>query len=310
MTKATNPGQTSMKLIGAPFTPFNGEGRLDLSLVERQAAHMRETGLVGAFVAGTTGESASLSISERKQLMETWREHAGSLRLIAHVGSANLAEAIELAAHAQAIGVDAIGAVPPYYFRPASTSALVDSMAVVAGAAPSLPYFYYHIPVLTKVDFPMAPTMEEAIKRIPNFAGIKFTHSDLLEYSHLVEMAGDEYEVMFGRDPLLLFAMGAGGKVAVGSTYMFAAELYHAIIGAFDDGRLDDARRGTAISREIVALCNRYGGLVAQKALYNLVSAASGSARPPFTPLSSAAMDEIRTFVDSGKLRFGAAGKM
>lgn len=309
MTKTINPGKASMKLIGAPFTPFDREGRLDLSLVERQATHMRKTGLVGAFVAGTTGESSSLSVSERKRLMETWREHAGDLRLIAHVGSANLAESVELAAHAQSIGVDAIGAVPPYYFRPGSTSALVDSMAVVAEAAPSLPYFYYHIPVLTKVELPMAPMMEEAIRRIPNFAGIKFTHSDLLEYSHLVEMAGDRYEVMFGRDPLLLFAMGAGGKAAVGSTYMFAAELYHAIISAFDEGRLDDARRGTAISREIVSLCNRHGGLVAQKAIYNLVSAASGTARPPFAPLSSAAMDEIRTFVDSGKLQFSAADK-
>jgi N-acetylneuraminate lyase len=248
MTTATNSSSASMKLIGAPFTPFDTESRIDLSRVEAQAAHMRDTGLVGAFVAGTTGESSSLSVSERKQLMEAWREHAGSLRLIAHVGSANLAEAIELAAHAQSIGVDAIGAVPPYYFRPASTAALVDSMAVVAGAAPDLPYFYYHIPVLTKVELPMAPVMEEAIKRIPNFAGIKFTHSDLLEYAHLVEMAGDQYEIMFGRDPLLLFAMGAGGRAAVGSTYMFAAELYHAIISAVDDGRLDDALFATVMA--------------------------------------------------------------
>ena len=93
----TKAGGASMKLIGAPFTPFDQQGGLDLSAVERQAAHMRDTGLVGAFVAGTTGESASLSVTERKQLMETWRQHAGSLRLIAHVGSANLAEATELA---------------------------------------------------------------------------------------------------------------------------------------------------------------------------------------------------------------------
>ena len=302
----TKAGGASMKLIGAPFTPFDQQGGLDLSAVERQAAHMRDTGLVGAFVAGTTGESASLSVTERKQLMETWRQHAGSLRLIAHVGSANLAEATELAAHAQSIGVDAIGAVPPYYFRPGSTAALVDAMAIVAEAAPNLPYFYYHIPVLTKVELPMAPVMEQAIKRIPNFAGIKFTHSDMLEYAHLVELAGDKYEVMFGRDPLLLFAMGAGGQAAVGSTYMFAASLYHEIIKAVDEGRMDDARRGTAISREIVALCNRHGGLVAQKAIYGLASVPSGAARAPFQPLPAAAMDEIRAFVNAGKLRFDA----
>lgn len=303
----TNKTGSSMELIGAPFTPFDSTGKLDLSAVEKQAAHMRDNGLVGAFVAGTTGESASLSVTERKQLMETWRQHAGSLRLIAHVGSANMAEAKELAAHAQSIGADAIGAVPPYYFRPASTSALVDAMAEVAAAAPELPYFYYHIPVLTRVELPMAPVMEAAMRQIPNFAGIKFTHSDLLEYSHLVDLAGDKYEVMFGRDPLLLFAMGAGGKAAVGSTYMFAASLYHSIISAVDEGRFDDARRGTSISREIVGLCNRHGGLVAQKAIYNLVGVQSGAARSPFPLLSDGAMDEIRAFIAAGKLQFEAS---
>lgn len=297
----------SMKLIGAPFTPFDQHGALDLAVVERQAAHMRENGLVGAFVAGTTGESASLSVSERKQLMETWRKHAGSLRLIAHVGSANLAEAIDLAAHAQSIGVDAIGAVPPYYFRPSTTESLVESMAAVAAAAPKLPYFYYHIPVLTKVELPMAPVMEAAMKRIPNFAGIKFTHSDVLEYAHLVELAGDKYEVMFGRDALLMYAMAAGGKAAVGSTYMFAANLYHDIIRAFEDGRLDDARRGTAVSREISALCNRYGGLVVQKAIYAMVGVASGAARAPFQPLSPAVLAEVSAFVKAGKLQVEGA---
>jgi N-acetylneuraminate lyase len=267
---------------------------------------MRDKGLVGAFVAGTTGESASLSVTERKQLLEAWREHAGSLRLIAHVGSANLAEAKDLATHAQSIGADAIGAVPPYYFRPGSTEALVDSMAAIAAAAPELPYFYYHIPVLTKVELPMAPVMEAAIKRIPNFAGIKFTHSDLLEYSHLQDIAGDKYEIMFGRDPLLLFAMGAGAKAAVGSTYMFAADLYHEIIRAFDEGRMDDARRGTSVSREMVALCNKYGGLVAQKAIYGLTAVESGAARAPFQPLSQAALDEITAFVTAGRLNFSA----
>ena len=80
----------------------------------------------------------------------------------------------------------------------------------------------------------------------------------------------------------------------------------HEIIKAVDEGRMDDARRGTAISREIVALCNRHGGLVAQKAIYGLASVPSGAARAPFQPLPAAAMDEIRAFVNAGKLRFDA----
>ena len=287
---------SDVRLIGAPFTPFDESGAVNLKAVTQQAAHMRKSGLAGAFIAGTTGESPSLSVAERMSLAHAWREVAGDLQLIVHVGGTNIRESMELAAHAASIGADAIAAVPPFYFRPAGTDALVEAMSFVAGAAPELPYYYYHIPALTKVELPMVPVMKAAIEQIPNFAGIKFTDSNLMEYSDLVELGGDKYEVMFGRDPLLMFAMAAGARAAVGSTYMFAADLYRGVIEAVREGRFSDARERSSSARELVALANRYGGLPAQKAIYNMVAVDAGAARPPFQRLAPSATEELRAF--------------
>src|SRR5690554_5719942 len=88
-------------LIAAPFTPFHADGQLNLRMIERQAAHLIASGVSGAFICGTTGESASLTIAERKLIAQRWVEVAGrELAIIVHTGHNCLADSRELAAHA------------------------------------------------------------------------------------------------------------------------------------------------------------------------------------------------------------------
>jgi N-acetylneuraminate lyase len=294
-----DPSSQRLRLIAAPFTAFAPDGSIDLGQVKHQARHLREAGVVGAFVAGTTGESASLTTRERIALTEEWRTHAGALELIVHIGSARVDEARELAAHAQSIGADAIGAVPPYYFRAGSVDALVTVMAGIASAAPSLPFFYYHIPALTKVELPMMPFLAAARERIPNFAGIKFTHSDIGEYADLVDAAGDDLQIMFGRDPLLLPALSVGAVTAVGSTYNFAAPLYLEMAAALFGGDLVTALASQRVAQQLVDIANRHGGLAAQKAIYGMIGVECGPARAPFEPLDDSALAALRAFVEA-----------
>src|SRR5262249_25595396 len=108
-------------LVPACHTPFDRDGRLDLVTVERQAAFFRESGLRSVFVAGTTGECASLSLDERKGLCEHWVEVAGdSLRIAVHTGSNCQVDAMALAAHARRAGAAAVAVMAPHYFKPAS----------------------------------------------------------------------------------------------------------------------------------------------------------------------------------------------
>jgi len=98
--------------------------------------------------AGSNGESLSLSISERKRLAEAWASAAPplGLRVYMHVGTESLVESVELARHAAATqGISGILSMTPVYFKP-TIGTLVDFLAAVAGAAPSLPFWFYHFP--------------------------------------------------------------------------------------------------------------------------------------------------------------------
>lgn len=132
-------------VLNAPFTPFNKEGALNLSVIPALAADAAASGVNVVWAAGGMGQFDTLSVAERKALAAAWvtATRALDIFVIVHVGTTVQAEAIELAAHAQSIGADGIAAVPPYYERSSSPAAVASWLAPVAAAAPALPFFYY-----------------------------------------------------------------------------------------------------------------------------------------------------------------------
>lgn len=130
-----------LEIWAATPTPFDPDGRLDLSVVHTQAAHLRAHGVHGAFVTGTTGEFAALSTDERRRLVETWADvRPDGFGLAAHVGSSDLAQARELAAHAEQHGLDFIASVAPFYGEAPTVELAVRHLAAVASAAPATPF--------------------------------------------------------------------------------------------------------------------------------------------------------------------------
>jgi N-acetylneuraminate lyase len=267
---------------------MNGDGSLNLSLIERQAKSLVDNRVQGAFICGTTGEGVSLSTAERMGVAEKWRETAPpELRIIVHVGHESVSESRALAAHAQKIKTGAFAALAPTFYRIASVEALVDHCARIAEAAPSLPFYYYHIPTMTGLDLPMHDFLKRAARRIPNLAGIKFTHENLMDYRRCLEFDGGKFEILFGRDEILLAALALGGNGAVGSTYNFMAPVYNRIIDAFRAGDLDTARRFQSIAINIIAVMSRHGGLPAGKAMMKLIGLDCGPVRSPLVNLSN-----------------------
>lgn len=271
-------------LVAAPFTPTRADGSLNLELVPDYVAWLRGNGVVGAFVGGTTGEGMSLTVDERLRLAEAWRRAASAdFKVIVHVGHTTLADCCQMAAHAEEIGADAIGCLAPFFFRPGSVEELVSWCEAVAAAAPSVPFYYYHMPSMTRVEFPMADFIRVASSRIPTLAGVKFTFEDLTDFKSTVEFANNGYDVLFGRDELLLSGLRAGAKGAVGSTYNFAAPLYLDLIRAFAGGDQQRAeeRQQTAV-RMIDAAVRAGGSAVANfKALMAGLGLDCGPVRPP-----------------------------
>src|SRR4051812_12692175 len=221
-------------LIAAPFTSFHADGSLNLSMIEKQAQSLVTNRVSGAFVCGTTGEGLSLTVAERQQVAERWQTDAGSkLRVIVHVGHVGLADCQTLAAHAQKIGASAIGCFAPSFFKPASVDDLVQFCAEVAKAAPELPFYYYHMPGMTGVNFAMIDFLKAASDGIPTLVGVKFTHENLMDFLQCLHLENGRFDMVFGRDEVLLGALATGSRAAIGSTYNFAAPIYHRLIEAF-----------------------------------------------------------------------------
>ena len=136
-------------LIAAAYAPMKSDKTLNLEVIGDYGRFLKNNNVTGVFVNGSTGDFASLTIEERKQIIDCWAENRlKDFVLINHVGHTSLKEAKELATHS--VGkVDAISALSPYYFKPPTLQSLVDYCSQIAACTPDLPFYYYHIPVLT-----------------------------------------------------------------------------------------------------------------------------------------------------------------
>jgi N-acetylneuraminate lyase len=229
-------------LIAAPFAPLKSDGELNLDAVEGYANGLARNGVVGAFICGTTGEGLSLTTTERCQLAERWVRVAPSeLRVIVHVGHTSLKEACHLASHAQSIGASSVACMAPCFFKPAGVEGLIHWCQQIAKAAPDLDFYYYHIPSMTGVKDLVYDFLQRVGDRIPNLVGVKFTYEDLDDFGNCLRFDRGRYDMLFGRDELLLSALSLGCRGAVGSTYNFTAPLYGELIKAYDAGNQDRA---------------------------------------------------------------------
>lgn len=275
------PGPLS-GLIPAPYTPFGPYGRLAPEVIDLQAVLLKESDIRAVFVGGTTGEWASMNIAERKAIAERWcRTDGGSFQVAVHVGGNNQAECVELARHAREVGAAAVAALAPSFFKPATIGDLVEFCAPIAVAAGSLPFYFYDIPGMTNVRLPMSEFLKAAKSSIPNLAGLKFSHTDLVELAECIQLNGGEFDLLFGADECYLAGLAMGVRGAVGSSYNFAAPLYRRIESAFARGDYETARREQARSIALIKTLARFGYLGASKAVMGMLGVECGPVRPP-----------------------------
>lgn len=287
-------------LIAAPYTPMKPDGSLNLDAVADLAALLARNGVQGAFVGGSTGEGPSLTVDERNALTEAWTACAPpGFRVLVHVGDTSIEAARRMAGKAQECGAAGTGLVAPFYFRPRDPEVLMDFFAKVAEAQ-EIPIYYYHIPELTGVDVDVAAFIEAASLAVANFAGVKYTSSDLYGYALAQRAAGGRYDLLYGRDEMLLCALVLGCRAAIGSTYGFAAPLYIRLIEAFDRGDLEEARELQRQSMDLVRLLVGFPGSVlgSGKAIMAMLGVDCGPPRPPIVRPDAAQIAELERALD------------
>lgn len=288
-------------ILAATLTPFHPDGSLNLNAIEAMAAHLVRQGVRAVFIGGTTGESHSLSLDERRALSERWVAVArgAGIEVIVHVGSNCLADSRVLAAQAQDLGATGISAVAPAYFKPRTIAAQVECCAQVAAAAPALPFFHYDIPGMTGVSLPMAEFLERAAERIPNLAGLKFSNLDLMMFQQCLRANGGRCSVAWGCDEALLSALVLGCKSAVGSTYNYSGPIANRLWAAFDRGDLAAAREEQFRIVQLVDILNRRGYLASAKVLMGMLGVELGPVRLPNLTLDAAQQAAVRSELEA-----------
>lgn len=283
-------------LVAATHTPFTADGDLNLSAVEPLAEHLLKHGITTAFIGGSTGESQSLSTSERLQLAEQWMKVTSGTRLkvVVHVGSNCLRDARQMAGLSQKLGAAAIAAIAPYYFKPRSIEHLVQWCAEIAEAAPETPFYFYDVPVLTNVSFPMPAFLAQAADRIPTLNGIKFTNSDLMSYQLCLKADEGAFDIPWGIDECMLAALVLGGRGAVGSTYNFGAPIFQQLLCALADDDMESATRQQQRGTALINLLFGYGYLGASKVIMKWLGVDVGPCRQPMANPNSEQTTKLR----------------
>ena len=271
-------------LCTATHTPFHADGSLNLGVVEKQAAFLRGHGITSVFIGGTTGESSSLTASERAALNDRWAVvgPAAGIDVIVHVGANCLTEATQLAAHAEKNQAKAVSMIAPSYFKPRTMADLVASCAMVAKAAPRTPFYYYDIPGMTGISgFPVDEFLKSASPLIPNLAGVKYSNADLDAMRRAQLLEGGRFDLPYGIDERFLLALRAGATAGVGSTYNFNAGPLLRTIAAHAKGDAALAEAEQAKVQPVVDILAKRGYMGAAKALMGHLGVPLGPARLP-----------------------------
>ena len=276
-------------LIAAPFTPLHEDGTLNVSIITSYYQMLKKNGVKGAFICGSTGEGTSLTLNEKKLVSKAWADAIkddAEFKVTLFLGGTCLSDCKDLAIYAYEIGLSAVSVSAPFYFKPANVKVLADCCREVASVVPHMPFYYYHIPVLTGVNFPMVDLLEAIGDTISNFVGIKYTHEDFMDFLSCQNYKNGKYEMLWGRDENMLSALALGTKGFIGSTFNYAAPLYHDLINAFKQGHLQKANELQQLSIDMIRLLGKYGGIGTGKFYMKEIGLDCGEFRLPVQKMS------------------------
>ena len=292
-------------LIAAPFTPMDKNGQLNTAIIPDYYRFLKHNGVTGAFICGSTGEGVSLTTSEKMQVAEAWASatvNDTNFKVMTLLGGNSISDCKELAKHALFLNLYGVSFTSPSYFKPANVDILAEMCLEIAETVPDMPFYYYHIPVLTGANFPMLSLLEALDGKLNNLAGIKYTHEDFMDFQSCMNFRNGKYDMLWGRDENMLSALVLGAKGAVGSTFNYAPSLYNDMITAFNNNDLEKARALQQKSIDMIRLLGKYGGISVGKAYMKLVDMDCGEFRLPVRNMTKEQFEKFK--LDVAELGF------
>lgn len=289
-TKGDGEQMNFGQLITAMVTPFDEQGEIDFAATRNLIHHLLENGSECLVVAGTTGESPTLTQQEKVNLFEfTVQVVAGRVPVIAGTGSNNTRESIELTRLAETAGMDGVMLVVPYYNKP-SQEGMYQHFKVIAEST-SLPVMLYNIPGRSSVN--MSPETIIRLAEIPNIVAVKEASGNLDTMAEIIEHTPSHFALYSGDDGLTLPVLSIGGAGVVSVAAHIIGPEMKSMIGHFNNGRTLEAstlhRRLLPIMKELFAAPNPSP----VKAALNLEGVPVGGVRLPMLPLTDVQLNSL-----------------
>lgn len=274
-------------VIPAFYACYDEAGEVSPERVRALTQYFIDKGVKGVYVNGSSGECIYLSVADRKLILENVMEVAkGKLTVIAHVACNNTKDSVEVAKHAESLGVDAIAAIPPIYFRLPDYS-IAKYWNDMSAAAPNTDFVIYNIPQLSGTT--LTPALYAEMRKNPRVIGVKNSSMPTQDIQIFVAEGGEDHIVFNGPDEQFISGRVIGAKAGIGGTYAVMPDLFLKLNQLIIDKDLDRAKElqhaiNSVIYKMVSGRANLYA--VMKEILRLNEDLDIGSVRAPLEPLS------------------------
>lgn len=274
------------RLLTAMVTPFNADGSVNYEKAADLAEWLINNGSDGLVVAGSTGEAATMSAEEKLELFRVVVNRINKrVPVIAGTGSNNTADSIKMTKMAEAMGVDGVLIVGPYYNKPTQEGFYQHFAAVAQSTA--LPIIVYNVPGRTASNIAPA-TVARLAEDFENIVAIKEAAGNVAQVAELYTVLPEDFTIYSGDDGLILpfMSVGATGLISVLSN--IGGGILQDVMQAYEDGRVKEAAK---LNAKMVPLANAMfieTNPIPVKAAVTLVTGIdAGQPRLPLTPMEA-----------------------
>lgn len=247
-------------VIPAFYACYDQKGNISPEGVQALTRYFVEKGVKGVYVNGSSGECIYQSVEDRKIVLENVMKAAeGKLTVINHVACNNTKDSMELAEHAQSLGVDAIAAIPPIYFR-LPEHAIAKYWNDISSAAPNTDFVIYNIPQLAGVALTMG--LFEKMRKNPKVIGVKNSSMPVQDIQMFKQAAGEDYIIFNGPDEQFISGYAIGAEGGIGGTYGAMPELFLKMEEFVKANEMEKARKLQYTVNEIIyKMCSGHGNM-------------------------------------------------
>ena len=276
-------------VIPAFYACYDDQGEISPERVRALVEYFLVKGVQGLYVNGSSGECIYQSVADRKLILEEVMAVAkGKLTIIAHVACNNTKDSMELARHAESLGVDAIATIPPIYFRLPEYS-IAQYWNDISAAAPHTDFVIYNIPQLAGVA--LTPSLYKEMLKNERVIGVKNSSMPVQDIQTFAALGGEDRLVFNGPDEQFLGGRLMGARAGIGGTYGVMPELFLKLNQLIADKELERAKElqftiNTIIGKLTAAHGNMYS--VIKEVLKINENLNIGSVRSPLTPVTDA----------------------